>query len=267
MLFQNIKDKNNNIILGKGCRYHLPDLCSKLNDVSSLIILCDENTKTYCLPLLRPFLENFSAKVHIIELDAGENSKSSTSFNMLIKNLLDLDVDRKSLLINVGGGVITDLGAYVASVFKRGMRFINIPTSLIGQIDAAIGNKSGINFEHLKNILGAFSKPECVIIDYDFLETLPDREFKSAYPEILKYGLVHDVNLYESLIRSCVQDVEENILNGQIIKACVESKIHFVNEDLMDLYERNALNFGHTIGHAIESAYNENGKRILHGEA
>ena len=104
---------------------------------------------------------------------------------MLINCLIDFNIDRKSLLINVGGGVITDLGAYAASVFKRGMRFINIPTSVIGQIDAAIGNKSGINFDHLKNILGVFAKPECIIIDYDFLETLPQREFKSAYPRIL----------------------------------------------------------------------------------
>ena len=267
MSFQIIKDKNADVILGKGCRNQLLELLNRKNDISAIIILCDENTRVYCLPLLKSILDEFSASIHIIELSAGEATKSVDSFNFLVKKLIDLKVDRKSIILNVGGGVLTDLGAYIAATFKRGLRFVNVPTSLIGQVDAAIGGKTGINFNNIKNILGTFSSPDHIIIDLDFLQTLPNNEFRSAYPEILKYGLIHNTSLYKELIGDYIQDVEQNILNGEIIRKCIESKLHFVNKDPYDLEDRNALNLGHTIGHAFESISNGNGKSLLHGEA
>ncbi len=267
MPFQIIKDKNADIILGKGCRYHLSELINGWNDVSSIVILSDENTRIYCLPLLKTVLDEFSGSINTIDLATGEKIKSVETFNSVIKQLIELKIDRKSVIINVGGGVLTDLGAYVATVYKRGLRFINIPTSLIGQVDAAIGGKTGINFDHIKNVLGTFSQPECIIVDFDFLETLPKHEFCSAYPEILKYGLIHDIALYKHLVGDCMQYVEENILNGEIIQKCIESKLYFVNKDPHDFEERNALNLGHTVGHAIEAVFNGNEKSILHGEA
>ncbi len=267
MSYQIIKDKNSDVILGNGCRYQLPELLNAKSDISSIIVICDENTRVYCLPLLKPVLDDFITEFKIIELPAGEKTKSVDSFNMLVKELIKLNVDRKSLILNVGGGVITDLGAYVATTFKRGLRFINIPTSLIGQLDAAIGGKTGINFNKLKNILGTFSSPEYVICDLDFLQTLAFEEFRSTFPEILKYGLIHDTGLYKQLCTDCIQETEQHILDGDIIRSCIESKLYFVNKDLYDLEDRNALNLGHTIGHAIESISNGNPRPLLHGEA
>lgn len=222
-------------------------------------ILCDENTKADCLPQLLehvPFLE----EANLLVLDPGEEYKTLEICDSLWSSLIDTGADRKSLLINLGGGVITDMGGFVASTFKRGIDFIHIPTTLLGQVDAAIGGKTGVNLEYSKNQVGTFAHPLFTFIDSQFLRTLPEREFMSGMGEVIKYGLIEDKGLFELL-----KDKQSLIANiNSIIKSSTDIKNHYVTTDFKENGDRKKLNFGHTVGHAIESYFMG---EILHGEA
>ena len=222
-------------------------------------ILCDENTKADCLPQLLehvPFLE----EANLLVLDPGEEYKTLEICDSLWSSLIDTGADRKSLLINLGGGVITDMGGFVASTFKRGIDFIHIPTTLLGQVDAAIGGKTGVNLEYSKNQVGTFAHPLFTFIDSQFLRTLPEREFMSGMGEVIKYGLIEDKGLFELL-----KDKQSLIANlNSIIKSSTDIKNHYVTTDFKENGDRKKLNFGHSVGHAIESYYMG---EILHGEA
>ena len=230
---------------------------------SQLIIIVDEHSKMYCLPKLMSIPSFKTAK--LIEIKSGEASKNIENAIDIWGKFTDLNLDRNSLIVNLGGGVISDLGGFVATVFKRGLHYINIPTTLLAMVDASIGGKTGVNYKGYKNQLGVFADPEVVFIDTVFLKTLPKRELYSGFSEIIKYALIMDAVLWKLLL----EIKPENILeNAEIIKRAVIVKSNIVNEDPFEKNIRKILNFGHTIAHAIESYSLSNDENpLLHGEA
>ena len=230
---------------------------------SKLFILVDETTNEFCLPKLLPLLE-VEIPIEIIEIEAGEEMKNISTCVEIWSILADLGADRKSALLNLGGGVITDLGGFVASTFKRGIDFINIPTTLLGMVDAAIGGKNGVDLGALKNQIGVINAPKLVLIDTDFLETLPQNHMKSGLAEMLKHGLIFDKTYWNQF--KDLQDLNFDDLD-QLIHRSVEIKNEIVYQDPTETGMRKALNFGHTLGHAIESHFLQTLTPLLHGEA
>lgn len=232
---------------------------------SKIFILVDSNTKKYCLPL---FLEKakISLNLEIIEVEAGELFKNIETCNYLWNQLSEKGADRKSLMINLGGGVITDMGGFVASTFKRGLKFINIPTTLLSMVDASVGGKTGVDLGPLKNQIGLFSNPEMVLVDMDFLNTVSQREMRSGLAEIIKYGFTFDQKLWTTI--SGFTGIDMDKITKLVYKS-VAIKNDVVLQDLHENSLRKSLNFGHTIGHAIESYFLESTHKnsLTHGEA
>ncbi len=231
---------------------------------SKIFILVDENTLKHCVTELitqNEILHN----AEILEIDSGEENKILDVCYQLWKTLADYKADRQSLLINLGGGVITDMGGFIASTYKRGIDFINIPTTLLSQIDASVGGKTGVDFEGLKNIIGVFNEAKGVFIYPNFLKTLDKRQMLSGYAEALKHALIKDANYWIDLQQGLLFDAD-NWTN--LVTRSVTIKNDIVLSDPLEKNERKLLNFGHTIGHAIESFSLENDQLPLcHGEA
>jgi 3-dehydroquinate synthase len=232
---------------------------------SKLFILVDENTSQHCLP---HFLSNLATEIEIeiIELEVGEIHKNIATCTEVWGALSELGADRKSILLNLGGGVISDLGGFVACTFKRGIDFINIPTTLLAMVDASIGGKNGVDLDHLKNQIGIIHEPKAVVIDTHFLETLPQNEMRSGLAEMLKHGLIHDASYWNKFKN--LKDLNTNHLEV-LIHQSIQIKNEIVSIDLREENIRKSLNFGHTLGHAIESYFLEENSQItlLHGEA
>ena len=237
----------------------------KPSHYSKIFILVDENTSQYCLPHL---LNNLATEIEIeiIELEVGEIHKNITTCTEVWGALSDLGGDRKSILINLGGGVISDLGGFVACTFKRGIDFINIPTTLLSMVDASIGGKNGVDLGNLKNQIGIIREPKTVIVDTQFLSTLPQNEMRSGLAEMLKHGLIFDKKYWDKF--KDLKSLNTDNLN-ELIHQSIEIKNEIVCEDLTENGIRKSLNFGHTLGHAIESYFleNEDKASLLHGEA
>ena len=234
------------------------------NDFSNIFILVDENTHESCIPLLLSKVE-FLQNSEILEIDAGEENKDIDTATGLWHALLENGADRKTLIVNLGGGVVTDLGGFVASTFKRGVAFINIPTTLLGQIDASVGSKTGVDLGYSKNQVGAFAHPKAVFINTDFIDSLADLELYSALGEFIKYALISDHILWRMLIN---QEYGRDTDFGFMVSECLKIKNRLITEDLYEHGPRKILNFGHTFGHALESLSIINNKRQLrHGEA
>lgn len=226
-----------------------------ISGASKVFILTDENVAPFWLPEVAHWLHCDSAIDIIVK--AGEQHKNLQTVQRIWKTLMKHHADRNALLVNLGGGVITDLGGFAASTYKRGIKFINVPTTLLGMVDAAIGGKTGIDFGGGKNQIGTFAEAEEVIVDPVFLETLPDRELLSGMAEMLKYGFIDDAKL-----------LEINLENyQQYIARCGEIKREIVVQDPIEKGLRKVLNFGHTMGHAIESHCLTMDYPLLHGEA
>lgn len=226
-----------------------------INEASQVFILTDENVALFWLPEVAYWLRCDPAIDIVIK--AGEQYKNLQTVQRIWKTLMKHHADRNALLINLGGGVITDLGGFVASTYMRGIKFVNMPTTLLAMIDAAIGGKTGIDFGGGKNQIGTFAEAEEVIIDPIFLTTLPQRELISGLAEMLKYGFIADANL-----------LNVNMENYQrFIDHCGEIKREIVAKDPKEKGLRKILNFGHTIGHAIESHCLTTDHPLLHGEA
>ncbi len=217
--------------------------------------LVDEHTKKYCLPMI--------GNNTTIEIPSGERHKNLDTCRIIWQELTHLGFSRNSLLFNLGGGVIGDMGGFCASTFKRGIRFIQIPTTLLAMVDASIGGKLGIDFNHLKNHIGVFRLPEAVIVSPVFLDTLPERELRSGFAEMLKHGLIRDAAHWQKL--STLESIKKIPL--QLIRQSVAIKHQVVSEDPTEMGLRKILNFGHTVGHAIEATYLRNGWSLTHGEA
>jgi 3-dehydroquinate synthase len=229
-----------------------------ISTYSKVAILVDENTKRDCLYKL-PKIENLL----IIEIKSGEEYKNINTCNFIWEQLTINNFDRNSLLINLGGGVIGDMGGFCAATYKRGLEFIQIPTTLLAMVDASLGGKLGINFKGLKNQIGLFNNPKAVFISSGFLETLDETEMKSGFAEVVKYALISDNSLWVKLKKTLFTDLDWE----DIIDTSVQIKNKIVLADPIEKGERKKLNFGHTFGHAIESYYLEKGTLISHGEA
>ena len=233
------------------------------NNYSSIFILTDEHTNELCLPKFLPNLAT-EISIEIIEIEAGESIKNITTCTELWSILSDLGADRKSILINLGGGVVTDIGGFVASTFKRGIDFINIPTTLLGMVDASIGGKNGVDLGNLKNQIGTINVPKLLVIDSSFLETLSQQEMKSGLAEMLKHGLIYDELYWKQFLN--LSDIDFAKFDTLIYRS-IEIKNEIVTQDPTENGIRKALNFGHTLGHAIESHFLETKNALLHGEA
>ena len=208
-------------------------------------------------------LSKISAKeLYIITVPDGEEYKNQASIDTILESLFNHRFNRSSLLIAFGGGVIGDMTGYAASIYQRGIDFIQIPTTLLSQVDASVGGKTGMNNRYGKNLIGAFHQPQAVYIDPIFLETLPKREFAAGVAEIVKMAVTFNKDFFEFLERA---DLNDKVVLQEAIKQAVETKAGVVAKDEKERGLRAALNYGHTFGHVIESQTQY--KRYLHGEA
>lgn len=230
---------------------------------SKIFILVDENTHEHCLPSFMAHLESNSV-IEIIEIEEGEINKNIHTCTQVWEVLSELDADRKSLVINLGGGVVTDLGGFVASTFKRGINFINVPTTLLAMVDASVGGKTGVDLGVLKNQIGVINQPEMVLVVTSFLATLNDRQLHSGYAEMLKHGLIKDRNYWNTLNGISTFDNLDNLIYDSVV-----IKNEVVLKDPTEQNLRKILNYGHTLGHAVESYFleSEEHELLLHGEA
>lgn len=240
-------------------------LSSYINELkpTGIYFLVDENTHEHCLSAILANLET-EIPFEIIEIEAGEELKTVDTAAQLWEILAEFKADRKALLVNVGGGVVTDLGGFVASTYKRGFKFINIPTTLLGMCDASIGGKTGIDLGYLKNIVGTFAHPEQIFFWPSFLKTLPFTELRSGFAEMLKHGIIADRKHWQDLTNND-KISPENV--APYINRSMQIKQEVVKKDFREQNIRKTLNFGHTVGHAIEGMFLQSGKTVPHGEA
>ena len=230
--------------------------------VDRFFVLVDENTAELCLSQVD--LSEFDP--YIIKVKAGDESKTIDTAIKIWNELVDNGATRSSLLVNLGGGVVTDLGGFVAATFKRGMQFVNIPTTLLGVIDAATGGKTGVNFRGLKNEIGVFALPEKVLINPQFFETLDFKNRLSGYAEMVKHALIADPILLEQTLAYDLDEFDSGRLS-LLLKQNLDIKEAIVERDPNEKGQRKALNFGHTVGHAFESLSYEVSRPMLHGFA
>jgi len=254
--------KNENIIVGKGLLKKINKLFN-FGGYSQIFIICDIRVKKLFLKKLNPLLKNY--RTTLIALPSGERIKSFEGIKSTYRSLIENKADRQSLIVNFGGGTISDVGGFIASTFMRGIDFINIPTTFLAQVDAAIGGKNGINFSGIKNVIGTFYQPKLVINDIDLFKSLSKKEFLSGLAEVIKYGLIMDKKLFEFLERKKSLKFSDKELIF-LVRRCTFNKMKIVRADEKDTRGvRTILNFGHTLGHAIESVGGL--KKFTHGEA
>lgn len=229
---------------------------------SSVIVLADTNTAELCWPALVNNCD-FVKDAEIIEVPNGEESKSLEIAAQIWSAMLEIGIDRNSLLVNLGGGMITDLGAFIASLYMRGIDFIHIPTTVLAQVDAAIGGKNGIDLNHYKNAIGSFNAAKAIFIYPDLLDTLPERQLRSGLAEMLKHALLDDSQwkVFLGLDHFNLENIKSHIPSSAQVKSDI------VESDPYEKAERKKLNLGHTFGHGIESAALANDQDLLHGEA
>ena len=229
--------------------------------ISRVFVLTDTNTSRLCLPVLKNHLP---ADYFVIEIPAGEEYKTLHSSESVWNCLTEQEADRHAVLVNLGGGVVTDLGGFAAALYKRGIDFVQVPTTLLSQVDASVGGKTGVDFKGFKNQLGVFQQPSAVFIDPAFLETLALRQLKSGYAEVLKHWLIADATAFN-------QHRREGWLTDDwtpIIRESIALKQRIVAQDPLEAGPRKLLNFGHTVGHALESyLLTQPSRGVLHGEA
>lgn len=233
------------------------------NHYSKIVILCDENVNKFYNKLISETLPNSN----LIIINQGESSKSFKNFNQICEKILKIGIDRKSLIVAIGGGVVGDLAGFCASVLLRGIDFIQIPTTLLSMVDSSVGGKTAINSRYGKNLIGSFYQPKLVICDINFLESLNQREFKSGYGEVVKYGLIYDKEFFKYLQENLAKifSKDNKTLINIVEKSCL-IKSEIVSKDEKENNIRALLNFGHTFGHAIETEAKYS-SAILHGEA
>ena len=237
-----------------------------------IYILVDENTRHYCLPILLShsvILKN----AEIIEIPSGEKNKSIETAVQLWNALMERRTDRHALMINLGGGIISDLGGFIASTFQRGIPYINIPTTLMAQVDAAVGGKTGLNFRDLKNQVGTFYNPKAVFIHSGFLKTLSEDHIANGFAEVIKYALIEDAILWNKLEKlllheSILKIPSNNLLWEKLIDRSIKIKYDIIVNDFHEENIRKLLNFGHTFGHALEAwSLRDFNPGIHHGHA
>lgn len=229
-----------------------------------LFILTDTNSDILCFDLIKNLEEINNARKIVIP--AGDNNKNLDSLSFIWEYLCKHEATRNSLIINLGGGMITDIGGFAAASFKRGIKCVNIPTTLLGAVDASVGGKTGINFNGLKNEIGAFAPAETVLIDSVFFKSLDHANVMSGYAEMLKHGLISKESTWTKLLQFDTHNIDYNILKELVVES-VEVKENIVEKDPFERNIRKSLNLGHTIGHAFESLSYTNKQPIQHGYA
>ena len=229
-----------------------------------IFVLTDTTTVELCWPIIKALPEFETAQM--ITIGATDEHKTLESLAFVWRSLQEGGASRHSLLINVGGGMVTDLGGFAASTFKRGLAYINIPTTLLSQVDASVGGKTGINFGGLKNEIGIFNCAQSVILSSEFLRSLDQQNLLSGYAEMLKHGLISDKESWKELLRFDLEEIDYGQL-GSLVAKSVQVKERIVEEDPTEKGIRKALNLGHTVGHALESLALEREKPVLHGYA
>jgi 3-dehydroquinate synthase len=228
---------------------------------SKVFVVVDENTEKYCLPALSKYLFD----IKLIRIRAGEQNKNIQTAQLIWNELQDRNADRNSVLINLGGGIVGDIGGFCAATFKRGMDYINVPTTLLAMVDSSIGGKTGIDYNGLKNAIGVIQQPTAIYINPDLLHTLPKEELLNGFAEIIKHGLILDKTYFEKIIKIGFDDWSKI---STLIHGSIKLKLDVVKKDPTERSYRKILNFGHTVGHAIE-AYSlmKDKKPLKHGEA
>lgn len=257
-----IAQKKYPIFIGKNVFPKISEFI-QLEKYTKVIVLTDDIVAPIYLDTVLTSLPN-SAKSVIIP--TGENNKNIDTLQFIWKKLLEIGADRKSLLINLGGGVIGDIGGFAASTFMRGIDFINIPTTLLAQVDESVGGKTMIDFYEIKNIVGTFYQPTAVIFDIQTLQTLPVNQLLSGFAEIIKHGIIKDKTYFDLVTAKLPTEFTDDELITIITRSC-ELKAEIVQEDEKEQNSRKLLNFGHTIGHAVEAISLETDTPLLHGEA
>ncbi|HZY82537.1 MAG TPA: 3-dehydroquinate synthase [Cyclobacteriaceae bacterium] len=226
---------------------------------SQIVVLTDRNTRVHCYPLVKSFIPRHE----IIEVEAGETFKNIQTCEVIWQKMTDLKLDRHALVVVLGGGVLGDMGGFCAATYKRGIDFLLLPTTLLAQVDASVGGKLAIDFNGFKNHIGVFQLPVTTLVCPAFLRTLPFRELRSGYAEVIKHCLISD--------RAMWDQIKKEDVNGQdweaLIRHSVAFKSQVVAEDPREKGRRKILNFGHTIGHALETWFLETDDRLYHGEA
>jgi 3-dehydroquinate synthase len=227
------------------------------------VLLCDTHTRQHCAPL---FFEKtgLSPTLPIIEIPAGEAHKNLATCQHIWDQMLALGLDRRAVVVNLGGGVVGDMGGFCAATYKRGVDFVQVPTTLLAATDAAIGGKLGIDYQGIKNIIGVFRHPAQVLVDPDFLRTLPERELRSGFAEVIKHAAIGDARLWHQIS-------ELRSLDGvdwhSVLADSIRVKVEVVRQDPLERGLRAVLNYGHTIGHALESFFLDTDDPLTHGEA
>lgn len=260
-----LEDRSYSIFVGHRCLAELERILSELELKGSVFIVTDDNTNELWARKIKKHLEHISECVKTISIPPGEEQKSLRTIEKLARKLINMEADRTSTLVAVGGGVIGDITGFLASIFLRGVAFINIPTTLLAQVDSSVGGKTGVDLIEGKNLVGTFYQPRLVFTDVDFLSTLPREEFLNGMAEVIKYGIIMDYDFFEFLEANV-----EKILGRdpdvlvKTVSHCCKLKRNVVEDDEKESGLRRILNFGHTIAHSVESASNY---RVKHGWA
>jgi 3-dehydroquinate synthase len=226
---------------------------------SSIAVLTDQHTAEYCYPLIEPALPAHAT----IKIAAGEEYKNLATCESIWQKMTDLQMDRHAVLIVIGGGVLGDMGGFCAATYKRGIDFVLVPTTLLSQVDASIGGKLGIDFQHFKNHIGVFQTPVYTLLHSGFLKTLPEAEKRSGFAEVIKHALIADAAVWKEIRRHTI----ENQAWDELLQHSVRVKLNVVKNDPYEKGLRKTLNAGHTIGHAVETYLLQVNRKIMHGEA
>lgn len=255
--------ENGSVFCNEGAWPHFNKIIEQLNP-SKIFVLVDQNTQEACLPYFKSQIA--STHFELISIPSGETSKNIHACLAVWQILSNNGADRKSLLVNLGGGVVTDLGGFVACTYQRGISFINVPTSLLAMVDASVGGKNGVDLGSLKNQIGIIQNPKAVIVDTQFLHTLPKEHMRSGMAEMIKHGFIKSETY---LLKSFNFNHNSKEDAASLIWESVNIKNNIISQDPNETGIRKTLNFGHTLGHAIESYFLKNPKKpeLLHGEA
>lgn len=266
MVHVDLAERSYDIRIGKGVLSLLGDAVQAVSADARCVIITDNHVNAAHGDTLRAHLDEQSIEHFTIEVAAGEQSKSWATFQQVVDDILETRLDRNDLVIAFGGGVVGDLAGFAASVARRGMKFIQVPTSLLAQVDSSVGGKTGINSSHGKNLVGAFYQPEAVLIDLEVLKTLEPREFRAGYAEVAKYGLIKYPDFFSWLEHNHADVFAHGAGLAHAIKTSCQAKAEIVAADETEAGQRALLNLGHTFGHALEGFTGYDGARLVHGE-
>jgi len=256
--------KKYNILLGSGLIEDIETHLARVTDVCKICVVSDGNVNDLYGKKLRTSLESAGHDVCVFAFEAGEKSKNMTTVSKLLEFMAEKQLTRTDIIVAFGGGVVGDIAGFAASCYLRGIRFIQIPTTLLAAVDSSVGGKTGVNITAGKNLVGAFWQPSLVLCDHGLFKSLKHETLLEGIAEVIKYGVIADEELFDLMARACVSELFNDNLFEHIIEKCVKIKSEIVSRDERDMGERQLLNFGHTLGHAIEKCSNY---EISHGHA